>query len=147
TGSFGETALMTCARTGNVDAARLLIDAGASVDAVETWRGQTALMWAAAQGHPDMMRALIQAGADVNARSAVVEWERQRTAEPRDSWLPPGGLTPLLFAAREGCLECAKVLVSAGADVNVIDPDRISALVSALINGHYDVAAFLVQSG
>ena len=49
-----------------------------------------------------MMRVLIEAGADVNARSTIIAWERQRTAEPRDKWLPPGGLTPLLFAAREG---------------------------------------------
>jgi ankyrin repeat protein len=147
TGPLGETALMTCARTGNVAAARVLLAHGAIVDAVEAWHGQTALMWATAQGHADMMRALVQASADVNARSAVVEWERQRTLEPRDKWLPPGGLTPLLYAARQGCLECAKVLVAAGADVNVVDPDRISALVSALINGHYDVAGFLVQSG
>ena len=35
-------------------------------------------------------------------------------AEPREKWLPPGGLTPLLFAARQGSLESARVLVEAG---------------------------------
>ena len=50
-------------------------------------------MWAAAQGHPAMVRVLVEAGADVNVRSTVVTWERQRSAEPRDKWLPPGGLT------------------------------------------------------
>jgi ankyrin repeat protein len=63
---------MTCAKTGVVPAARALLEAGASVDAVETWRGQTALMWAAAEGHADMVRALIAAGADKNARSTVL---------------------------------------------------------------------------
>jgi ankyrin repeat protein len=147
TGPFGETALMTCAHTGVVDAARVLIEAGASIDAVESWRGQTALMWAAAEGHPEMMRALIAAGADVNARSAIQNWERQRTLEPRDKWLPPGGLTPLLFATREGCVDCVTVLLDAKADINVIDPDGTSGLVSALINGHYDVAALLIERG
>lgn len=147
TGPLGETALMTCARTGKVDAARALIANGAKVDVIEEWHGQTALMWASAQGHADMMRLLIEAGADINGRSSVFEWERQRTLEPRDKWLPPGGLTPLHFAARQGCLDCAKVLVAAGADINTVDPDHISALVSALINGHYDVAAFLINSG
>jgi len=42
---------------------------------------------------------LAEAGADVNARSGIIAWERQRTSEPRDKWLPPGGFTPLLFAA------------------------------------------------
>jgi len=102
TGPYGETALMVCARTGKPEAAKVLLDHGATVDAVESWRGQTALMWATAQGHPAMMKLLIEAGADVNARSALQKWERQRTLEPRDKWLPEGGLTPLLFAAREG---------------------------------------------
>ena len=58
---------MTCARTGKVAAAKALIEAGASIDAVESWRGQTALMWAAADGHADMVRALVAAGADITA--------------------------------------------------------------------------------
>lgn len=147
TGPYGETALHTCAHAGRVDAAKVLIAHGASLDAGDSWRGQTPLMWAAAQGHPDMMRVLIEAGADVNARSTIVAWERQRTSEPRDKWLPPGGLTPMLFAAREGCVECVKVLASAGADLNIVDPDQYSPLVIALINGHFDVAGALIDAG
>jgi uncharacterized protein len=147
TGPLGETALHTCARTGRVEAAKVLLAHGAPIDAVETWRGQTPLMWAAAERHPEMMRALIEAGADVNARSTIVTWERQRTEEPREKWLPPGGLTPLLFAARDGCVECAGVLVSAGADINIVDPDQHSALILALINGHFDVAGLLIERG
>ena len=147
TANYGETALMTCARTGNVDAAKVLIEAGASVDAIESWHGETALMWAAAERHPEMIEALIKAGADVNARSTVVQWERQRTFEPRDKWLPPGGLTPLHFAAREGCVACVTTLLDHGADINVIDPQGNSALLLALINGHYDAAGTLIDRG
>jgi ankyrin repeat protein len=143
----GETALMTAARTGNVEAARVLLAHGARVDARESWRGQTALMWAAAQDHPAMVRELLSNGADVNARSAVQNWERQNTQEPREKWLPPGGLTPLLFAARQGSLESARTLVEVGADVNATDPSGISAVLSAIINGHYDVAGFLLEKG
>ncbi len=147
TGTDGETLLMTAARGGHVDAARLLIGRGAEVDAREGWHGQTALMWAAAQGHPAMLRELLSHGADVNARSNHEEWERQVTSEPRDKWLPPGGLTPLLFAARENCLACLPVLIEAGADVNATTPDGISAAVIALINGHFDVAGALLEAG
>jgi ankyrin repeat protein len=147
TGDLGETALMTCARTGKVPAAKALIDAGASVDAVESWRGQTALMWAASEGHADMVKALVAAGADVNARSAIVVWERQRTLEPRDKWLPPGGLTPLLLSARDGRVEATRALLDAKADINVVDPDRHNALILALINGHVDVAGLLIDRG
>jgi ankyrin repeat protein len=146
-GSDGETLLMTVARAGHVDAARVLLERGAEVDAREAWHGQTALMWAAAQGHPAMLRELIAHGADVNARSNIEEWERQVTSEPRDKWLPPGGLTPLLFAARENCLACLPVLIEGGADVNATTPDGISPVVIALINGHFDVAGALVEAG
>jgi uncharacterized protein len=146
-GNEGETVLMTAARTGDVAAARILLERGANVHARESWHGQTALMWAAAQGHAQMIRTLIEHGAEVDARSNVEEWERQMTAEPRAKWLPPGGMTPLLFAAREGCLACVPVLVEHGADVDALTPDGISPVLSALINGHYDVAGALIEAG
>ena len=145
--TLGETALMTAARTGKVAAADVLLAHGAQVDAREQWRGQTALMWAVAEGHPEMAQDLIAHGADVNAVSAVQHWERQVTAEPREKWLPPGGLTPLLFAARQGQLECAKILVEHGAHLDYQDPDGISPVLSAAINGHYDVGIFLLDQG
>ena len=83
----GETALMTAARTGNVDAAKVLLARGATVDAKDEWKGQTALMWATAQNHPEMVKELITHGADVNAKSNVVKWERQQSAEPREKWM------------------------------------------------------------
>jgi len=147
TGPLGETALHLCARTGRPEAVKALIARGATIDTIENWRGQTPLMWAAAEGHADTMRVLIEAGADVNARSSIIVWERQRTEEPRDKWLPPGGLTPLLYAARDGKLESAKVLIAAGADVNIVDPDLHTALILALVNGHFDVAGALIQAG
>jgi ankyrin repeat protein len=94
-----------------------------------------------------MVRVLVEAGADVNARSTVVTWERQRTAEPRDKWLPPGGFTALLLAAREGCADCVKTLVAGGANVNEIDPESHTALVIALMNGQFDAAGALIESG
>jgi ankyrin repeat protein len=147
TGPHGETALHTCAHSGNTAAVRALIAAGASVDPGDSWRGQTPLMWAAAEGHPETMKALIDAGADVDARSTVVAWARQRTDEPRDKWLPPGGWTPLLLAARESCVACVDVLFAAGADLNIVDPERHSALIIALTNGHFDVAGRLIDHG
>jgi ankyrin repeat protein len=138
---------MTVARGGHVEAAEALLKNGAEIDARETWHGQTPLMWAAAQGHIAMIRTLVSHGADVNARSNVEPWERQVTSEPREKWLPPGGLTPLLFAAREGCVECVPVLAELGADVSATTPDGISPIVIALINGHYDVAGALIDAG
>ncbi len=142
----GQTALMAAARTGVVEAARLLLDAGAAVDARESWGGQTALMWASAQKQTDMVALLIEKGADVNARAIVRDWERHITSEPRIKEMPAGGLTPLLYAAREGCVACAEQLVEAGADIDMADPDGITPLIMALLNGRFDTAKLLVEA-
>ncbi|MEO8313845.1 MAG: ankyrin repeat domain-containing protein [Pseudomonadota bacterium] len=143
----GQTALMSVARTGNVAAAELLLARGAKVDAREHWRDQTALMWAAAQGQPAMLRTLVAAGADVNARSRVHQWEQEITAEPRAKYMPTGGLTALIYAARQDCLECVQVLVAAGADLNLTDPNGVSPLLVATLNAHFDSAAWLLAKG
>jgi len=143
----GQTPLMVVARTSQVDAARLLIQRGANVNAVEKWRGQTALMWAVAQHQPEMVRELLARGAQVNARSTVNNWQRQVTAEPRAIYRPVGGLTPLLYAAREGCVECARALIEKGAEINLADPEALSPLLTAIINMQFDTAAYLISAG
>ncbi len=142
----GQTALMVVARTSNVAAAELLIKHGADVNAREDRKGQTALMWATAESQPAMVKALLAHGADANARSTVYDWERRVTAEPRMKNMPSGGFTPLLFAARQGCLECAKELVGAGAKVDMTDPDGITPLLSSLLNAHFDTAKYLLSA-
>ena len=143
----GETALMAVARTGNGAAAELLLRAGAHVNATEDWGGQSALMWAAAQSQPAMIELLIENGAEVDARSAVRQWERKVIKEPRPKDMNQGGFTPLLYAAREGCIECAKALVAGGADIDLPDPHRVTPLNMALLNLHFDLAAYLIRAG
>jgi ankyrin repeat protein len=143
----GQTALMTVARTSNVEAGELLLAHGANPNAHEQWRDQTALMWAAAQKQPAMVRLLLNHGASVEARSLINDFTRQVTAEPRMQARPAGGFTALLYAARAGCLECAQLLVKAGADPNLDDPDGVSPLLESILNLNFDVAAFLIKHG
>jgi ankyrin repeat protein len=143
----GETVLHTAARTGEPDTVAVLLDAGAAIDAREEWHGQTPLMWATAQGHAALLPLLLQRGADVNALSNVETWERQVTKEPREKWLPPGGMSSLMFAAREGCRACIQPLLDAGADIDAATLTGITPLLGAIINGYYDVAWDLVQAG
>ncbi|MEY4095225.1 MAG: hypothetical protein RLZZ53_2424 [Acidobacteriota bacterium] len=59
-----------------------------------------------------------------------------------------GGLTPLLYAVRQGYLESTTALLSAGADVNGESAgDRTSPLLMAIINGHFDLAKVLLDKG
>ena len=149
----GESVLMTCARTGDARAVAALVRRGADVNAREHAHQQTALMWAAAERHPDVVAALIAAHADIRARSlvydqTVVDEQTQRAGrEALNYTVKRGGATPLLFAARSGDVESARLLLAAGADANDAQPDGVSALVLAAHSGHGALAALLLDHG
>jgi ankyrin repeat protein len=149
--SMGETAIMTCTRTGSADALTALFDHGAkNVNAAEKSHGQTALMWAAAQENPAVVRVLLTHGADVRARSAshLLPVNLGEGDPFRDVVMQPqGGFTPLLFAARQGRIENARLLLDAGADVNETAPNGDSALVIASFSDQGRFAAFLLERG
>jgi ankyrin repeat protein len=138
---------MLVARTGSVDAAKALLIAGAKVNAIESFGGQSALMWAAAESQPAMIRLLLEYGAEVNARGTVRDPQTRITAEPRPKDRHIGGFTPLLYAAREGSVECAKALIEGHADINMYTRDRETPLVLALENQHFDLAKYLISAG
>ena len=164
----GEPVIMTAARTGAVDALKALIARGANVNAREKWFGETAVMWAASENHADAIRVLAEAGADLNARSTQLDapvLEFPRSGGP-NSPLPRGGWTALMFAARDGAIDAARALADLGANLNAtalpqtdvpLKPEEIaaaqaknigtSALVYAIINVHYDLAAMLLDKG
>jgi ankyrin repeat protein len=119
---------MTAARTGRVDAMKVLLAHGADVQVKENWKQQTALMWAAHEGNAQAVKLLLEAGANVSDRSIF-------------------GWTPLLFAARQGQGDAIKALVAAGADVNDKLPDGTSALVTAVQGLNYETADVLLQYG
>lgn len=161
----GETMLMIASRVGVLDAVRLLVDRGATVDARDATYQQTALMVAVREGHSSVVRLLIDRGADVNAKTRTgptPPWVLPNSVPgfshgigivrgglpPRGSRAPiPGALTPLLYAARDGQLETARLLVAAGADVNLADANDITPLITAIVNNRIDVARFLIESG
>jgi uncharacterized protein len=143
----GQTPLMLAARTGNVTLATRLVQRGADVNRRERFRNQSAVMWAAAQNHPDMVAFLVAQGADLTVRAEANDWETQITSEPRVQYRPAGGLTPLLYAARAGCLGCVKAMLDAGADNDRPNPDGMTPMIMALDNGHPAVAQYLLDRG
>jgi uncharacterized protein len=143
----GQTALMLAARTGEVAVAELLVRHGADVNRRERFRDQSAVMWAAAQGHADLVAFLVSKGADLSIRARAIDWPTQITSEPRVQYRPTGGLTPLLYAARAGCLGCVAAMVEAGADVDRPNPDGMTPMMMALDNGYPAVARYLLEQG
>jgi ankyrin repeat protein len=145
----GQTALMLSIKTGELPIVEMLVKAGASVNAVEEFQHQTPLMWAvtAPKHAAEMTRLLVSKGANVNARALYMDWPNQLTSEPRAQYRPVGGLTALLYAARDGCADCIETLIGAGADVNLPTPEGVTPLMVALDNEHNDVARLLLDRG
>lgn len=144
----GETVLMTAARAGNADVVRRLLDRGADVNAREKYKGQTALMWAAAERHPAVVKLLLDRGADWKVRSFDRETKVPRlSAASSISPIARGGFTALSFAAREGDIESARMMLDGGVDINYGDVDNTSALVVSIMNKQYSFAKFLIDRG
>ena len=164
----GLTPLMMAAAAGSVDALNALLRHGADVNAKESAREQTALMFAAAKNRGPAIRLLLAKGADANTATKVTPVERVRfepdpgapppeppPADGTTTPMPPrrefganlsGGMTALLYAARDGAMDAVRALVESGADVNRFSgSEKISPMVMAISNGHFDIAKFLLD--
>ena len=153
----GETALMFAAAFNRVDAMKVLIAHGADVTAAS----KVVDLAAATAAAEEAFRAqLAQQGVGVPAPDAPAAAGRggrgfggRGQGGPQFFRRAPlitaqGGLTPLLFAARQGYIDAAKTLVASGADVNQVSQgDKTSPLLMATINGHFDLAKHLLEQG
>jgi ankyrin repeat protein len=128
----GSTLLMIAASYGQTEAAKILIEAGADINAVN-YDGMTALMWGmTVMSNPGVVKLLIEAGADVNA-----SFSRSNSA----------GTTALMFAAELGLADNVKLLLEAGADINARANDGKTALERASDIGHAEVVNILKEAG
>lgn len=146
-GADGQTPLMLVARGTNVAAAKMLLEKGANPRARESQRQQTALMWAAANSQGPMTRVLVEVGAELDARTAIDLMTPLVSAEPRAQPRSPGGMTALMFASREGCLDCVAAMIEKGAAVDLPDPEGVTPLLWAIWNTRFDVAKYLIEHG
>jgi len=145
----GETALMLAIKAGELPIVQMLINAGANVNTVEKEHKQTPLMYAAAadKNAGEMVKLLLSKGADVKARALAYDWPSHIAEEPRVQYHPFGGLTALLYAARDRCYDCVEALIARGADVNVPTPEGVTPLMIALDNDNNDIAKLLLDRG
>jgi len=154
----GETLLMSAAKAGSASLVRALMAddldrmmVGADPNLTESWRGQTALMWAAAEGHVEAIQALVDGGADINKLSAYQKFIEPDSDKRQGGFvyprIPKGRLSALHFAARDGQLAAVQALIYNGADLDIVDEEGSTPAILAILNGHYEIAAALLNAG
>lgn len=116
------------AMRGDVDEVRVLLRAGADVNAAQG-DGMTALHWAAMSGSVGLAEVLVYAGANLEAQTRL------------------GGFTPLLVASQAGSAEMVQKLLGAGADANTTTSTGETALHFAAASGNPAAIAALVAHG
>ena len=157
----GMTALMKASRLGHVDIIKALLDNGANVNMVDK-SGNTALMFASWMGHIAVVNELLAKGANVNVvndigwtalmkasdygHAAVVK-ELLEASDIRVNMADKFGNTALIKASTNGRDKVVKMLLDGGADVNVVNNNRQTALMLADNYGHAAVAALLRDAG
>ncbi len=148
----GVTALILASAKGSGPAVEALAEAGARVDA-RSVDGRTALMYAAANGHAGIAGALLRHGADVSAvdglgESALVQAALMGRTEAVEvlrgagaSWTPSEAL---LFVGRASD---ARRALAANAEVHASDSRGVTALMTASVYGHREMALLLARRG
>ncbi len=149
-----QTPLIFAAAAGRVEAVKLLLAKGANKNAATK---MIDLMALSANGeNPDgrLLAAKVETLNGAAARTPARPAGRPRTPGLDRGYLineqvhTQGGMTPLLFAARQGYIGVATALLDAGVDVNQTKKgDHVSAMLAATVNGHFDVAKMLLDRG
>ena len=116
-----------CASLDRNETVRLLLGAGANVNAAAPSTGVTALHNAARMGNVALAKLLIERGADLEARMK-------------------SKATPLMLAARSGSTEAVAILLKSGAKLDATDRTDRTALDYARRKNHPEVVEMLVEA-
>ena len=154
----GLTALIAAAKEGHVDCVKELLKAGANVNATDTEiRGDTALMRAVAAGHVECVKELISSKADLNTlnkqRSTPLAYAVQSSNVIITDMLLSAGakidqspnFMQELRADNNEQIECLKLLLEAGADLNAIDEEENTPLIKAVVRGNEGIIKILLK--
>ena len=128
----GTTALHWAAFSDDSELVKILIEAGARVEAEQPEDGDTSLHVASEHSNLKIVKLLLEAGGE--------------SALNRFNYV---ARTPLMWAAEKGNIDIARALIEAGSDVNANDESRIgdTALLKATEEGNFEIVQLLVESG
>jgi ankyrin repeat protein len=95
------------------------------------------------EGHDDVVGLLLEAGADPDLQAHISSLTERSTRVD----FPTGGFTAAMLAAREGHEAVLERLIEGGADLTLTNGDGATAMMVAIINDRFDLAARLVNRG
>jgi ankyrin repeat protein len=144
--TYGQSALMFAAARNRPAAIEVLIELGAKTDTSTKVRMPPAPRGRRAGPAPAAPGAQTPAAPSTTPASPD-QLPAGNPEEPREAQEPMGGLTPLLYAVRQGHREAVQVLLDRGADINQVSADKTSPLMMAVINGRFDLAMYLLERG
>jgi ankyrin repeat protein len=144
--THGQTALMVAAGLDRADLVTLLLARGADASLASSVVDLNALT---APVDFDPVSGTIAAQAGPAAANRPIEVPGlTRPYRYNELIGAQGGLTALHFATRQGAAHAVAALVEGGVPVNLPSPgDKATPLLVALINGHFDIAAYLLEHG
>ncbi len=149
-GVRAQTPLMYAAASNRADVITLLAASGADLTAASKVSDLANLSREGLGfgGNPQVPGAPPQGGAGAASARQAPRPGVDRNYQLNELINAHGGLTPLLYAVRQGYMESTSALLKAGADVNLVSAgDKTSPLLMAVINGHFDLAKELLDKG
>jgi ankyrin repeat protein len=143
--THGQTALMVAAGLNRADVVKLLLARGADATVASTVVDLNVLT---APVDFDPVRGSVEQGGPIATNRPREVPGLTRPYRYNELIGAQGGLTALHFAVRQGAAEAVTALVDSGVAVNLASPgDKATPLLVALINGHFDIAATLLDRG
>jgi ankyrin repeat protein len=124
--NLGQTPLIAAVNHNQVEIAELLLANGANVNARDPQKRTPLILALPVNNHDRMLRLLLAKGADVNLA---------------DSW----SMTAVTYAAKQGQIEDAKILIANDANINFVSGE--SPLYLAVVGAHTEMVELLLASG
>ena len=153
----GKTPLIIAVGNSYIDTAKILIENGANINAVDI-EGWSALSYAVNNGDIEIAKLLLENKAKIKdelliaIKSPIVESRINMMKLLIDNkaninYTDENGFNPLNIAIESGDMELTKFLITNGANVNSLMQDGVSLIGYAIAQNNMDLLQILIENG
>ena len=153
----GKTPLIIAVGNSYIDTAKILIENGANINAVDI-EGWSALSYAVNNGDIEIAKLLLENKAKIKdelliaIKSPIVESSINMMKllienGANINYTDENGFTPLNIAIESGDMELTKFLITNGANVNSLMQDGVSLIGYAIAQNNMDLLQMLIENG